>query len=416
MKSVELPGEHLLSEQEEIIAFNYERISPCLSEKDKRLFLAAMANIVGYGGQAIVARATGASPATIKKGQDEIKYGLTIEDAAWSRTPGGGRKELIETQPGLLETLETLIDPVTRGDPESPLRWTCKSTRILASELNNRGFKIGHVTVHKLLLKLGYSLKGNQKTLEGSQHPLRNEQFEFINASATAALENGNPVISVDTKKKEVLGNFANHGQEWEPKGKPLKVNSHDFPSAVLDRANPYGTYDLGTGKGFVNVGTTNDTPEFAVASIRAWWRLEGSGQYPEAESLLITADCGGSNSYRARAWKWGLQLLSNEIDKPICVCHFPPSTSKWNKIEHRLFSCISRNWRAHPLTDYETVVKLIRATETKPGLKVRCRLDRKKYKKGIKISNDDFNRINIVRNKFQGDWNYIIYPQNWDI
>jgi hypothetical protein len=398
--------------EENIIADQYNSVKLIMNERSRRCWAASIAQILGYGGVSAVARATGMSPNTVKRGIEELNDSVEKADSNRVRIPGGGRKSAAETQPGFIETLESLIDPLTRGDPESPLRWTSKSTRILALELQNYGYQSSNWLIYHSLYDLGYSLKGNKKVLEGNQHPLRNEQFEFINSTVTEQINQGNPVISVDTKKKEVLGNFSNNGQEWEAYGTSVEVNSHDFPSPNLDRANPYGIYDLNNNQGFVNVGTTHDTPSFAVASIREWWHKLGFKEYEYSDSLLITADAGGSNSYRARMWKWELQLLSNDIGIPISVCHFPPGTSKWNRVEHRLFSFISRNWRAKPLTDYETLVSLIRATKTKTGLSVKCTLDKKDYPLGKKINNDLFNNINIDRNKFQGEWNYTINPQ----
>jgi hypothetical protein len=389
----------------------YSLIARLYNERDRRIWAGCTAQNIGHGGIAIVYRATGISPKTIKKGIDEINsQEVNSEDRI--REHGGGRKPAETIQPELISTLESMIDPLTRGDPESPLRWTSKSTRHLAKELNALGFQVSHWLVDKILHDLGYSLKGNQKVLEGSQHPLRNSQFEFINKVTKRMIKQGNTVISVDTKKKEVLGNFANKGKEWEPKGEPVKVNSHDFPSPDLPRANPYGVLDLNNNQGFVNVGTTHDTPCFAVASIKAWWYEIGYKQNTNLNHLLITADCGGSNSYRSRAWKWHLQLLSDEINIPISVCHFPPGTSKWNKIEHRLFSYISMNWRAKPLTDYVTMVSLIQETKTETGLSVACVLDESTYNLGETITKDSFDSINIKRNNFQGDWNYTISPR----
>ena len=397
---------------EDLISEQYQSVILIMDERARRCWAATMSQAIGYGGISAVARATGMSANTIKKGIKELETGYSSIDLDRIRKPGGGRKSAEEVQPGILESLESLIDPLTRGDPESPLRWTSKSTRLLAAELNNQGYNVGKSFVYEALYSMGYSLKGNKKVLEGSQHPLRNEQFEHINSTVKKYIKKNNPVISVDTKKKEVLGNFSNIGKEWEPFGTPLLVNSHDFPAPHLDRANPYGILDLNSNQGFVNVGTTHDTPTFAVTSIAIWWDQIGRKEYKYSDSLLITADAGGSNSYRSRIWKWQLQQLSNEIGIPITVCHFPPGTSKWNKVEHRLFSFISRNWRAKPLTDYGTVVSLIRATKTQTGLSVKSNLDRTEYRIGEKIDNLSFNNINIQRGKFQGDWNYTIKPQ----
>jgi hypothetical protein len=311
----------------------------------------------------------------------------------------------------LLQAIEAMIEPLTRGDPESPLRWTCKSVRLLADELGQYGIHVGRQTVATQLRALGYSLQGNRKTVEGKQHPDRNAQFEHINARVTKEMKAANPVISVDTKKKELVGNYKNSGREWHRTGEAPKVNSHDFPSPDIPRAHPYGVYDLAKNSGFVNVGTDHDTATFAVASIRKWWLAQGRRAYPNAKRLLITADSGGSNGSRLRLWKWELQRLSNELGLPISVCHFPPGTSKWNKVEHRLFSFISQNWRGEPLTDYETVVNLIAQTTTTTGLKVSCRLDRRRYPTGRKVSDDEWERINLHRDDFHGDWNYEIRP-----
>jgi transposase len=390
----------------------YQEIKPRLNERARRLWAASEAKSIGRGGLAQVSRATGLSPNTIKKGLMELEIGIPdLKQDAQIRNPGGGRKRTTEKDSKLLEHLEFLIDPLTRGDPMSPLRWTCKSTRNLATELTKFGHKVSHELVSKLLRQLGYSLKANKKTLEGNQHPKRNEQFLHINDSVCKYLKDGNPVISVDTKKKEVLGNFANVGKEWEPKGNPKKVSGHDFPDPSLDRENPYGIYDLGNNIGFVNIGSSHDTATFAVTSIRAWWYETGYELYHNCEKLLITADGGGSNGYCSRLWKWELQLFSNELAIPISVCHFPPGTSMWNKIEHRLFSYITRNWRAIPRIDYETVVSLIRATTLKNSLNIKCCLDKSSYPLGDKIENDIFSTINLKQDAFQGEWNYTISP-----
>jgi hypothetical protein len=396
---------------QESITKKYNAVAPQLNECGKRLWAASEAIFLGRGGMALVSKAIGMSVNTIKKGIGEIETGLIPSLGDKLRIPGGGRKSAIENDPLLAEHLNLLIEPLTRADPMTPLRWTCKSTRVLASELKTYKHYVSHVLVYNLLLSMGYSLKGNSKTLEGSQHPLRNEQFMFINGSVMEQLDSGNPVISVDTKKKEVLGNFANVGKEWEPKGVTTKVNSHDFPSPELDRALPYGVLDLGNNFGFVNIGVDHDTAAFAVASIRAWWNESGYFLYKKCNHLLITADGGGSNSSRSRLWKWELQALSNELGIPVSVCHFPPGTSKWNKIEHRLFSFITRNWRARPLTDYETIINLIRNTKTDTGLIVKCQLDKTTYETGLKVGKKQFASINLKRNEFQGDWNYKINP-----
>jgi transposase len=327
------------------------------------------------------------------------------------RRPGGGRKKASEGDPTVVADLEGLVEPLSRGDPMSPLRWTCKSIRTLAATLQRRGHTVGHRWVWATLHDLQYSLQGNRKTVEGNQHPDRNAQFEHINAQVTREIRAGNPVISVDTKKKELVGNYKNDGRKWHRKGDAPRVQGHDFPDPEVPRAFPYGIYDLARNRGHVVVGTDHDTGQFAVASIRGWWRAEGRRLYPGATRLLITADSGGSNGYRLRLWKRELQRLADDLRLPLSVCHFPPGTSKWNKVEHRLFSFISTNWRGEPLTDYETIVRLIAHTTTATGLRVTCRLDRRKYAVGQKVSDADMKRIQIVQDAFHGEWNYTIFP-----
>lgn len=382
-----------------------------LDERARRLWAATEAEALGYGGVSLVARATGISRRAIHVAQQEIEDGQPLSNER-IRAPGGGRKAATVHQPDLPAQLEALVDPLTRGDPESPLRWTVKSTRQLSNELKKKGRTASHTQVATMLHDMDYSLQGNQKTLEGSQHPDRNAQFEYINEQVTTALGDGQPVISVDTKKKERVGNYANGGQEWLPKGKPVKVQGHDFPDPSVPRAHPYGVYDLARNHGFVNVGTDRDTAAFAVESIRRWWKAEGRRMYRDARALLITADGGGSNSSRTWLWKWELQQLSDELGIPISVCHFPPGTSKWNKVEHRLFSFISGNWRGRPLLDYETVVKLISKTKTSTGLRVKCRLDRGRYPTGLSVRQEDIDSIKITRHDFHGNWNYTISPR----
>lgn len=389
----------------------YRALAPCLNERTRRIWAATEARALGYGGVSLVARATRISRRAIQVGLREIQSDLVLPEGR-VRQSGGGRKTAVYHQPDLPEKLESLVEPLTRGDPESPLRWTCKSTRSLSRELEGQGYTASSRIVGILLRAMGYSLQGNRKTIEGNQHPDRNAQFEHINDRVTAEMRGAQPVISVDTKKKELVGNYANRGKQWLPKGAAAKVNGHDFPDPSVPRAYPYGIYELTRNKGFVNVGTDHDTAAFAVASIRAWWRKEGRRAYPQAKRLLITADAGGSNGVRLRLWKWELQRLANELRLPICVCHFPPGTSKWNKVEHRLFSFISLNWRGEPLTDYETVVNLISKTTTTTGLKVFCRLDRRRYPVGRKISDREWAKINLLRNDFHGEWNYTIRPQ----
>jgi hypothetical protein len=327
------------------------------------------------------------------------------------RRQGGGRKSIVDSDPKLLASLEHLIEPETRGDPESPLRWICKSTRNLSAQLTRQGHPVSHVKVAQLLHDQGFSLQTNRKTEEGADHPDRDAQFRHINAQVKRALAKEIPVISVDTKKKELIGNYENGGKQWLPAKRPVKVNGHDFPSPDVPRAYPYGIYDLRRNTGFVNVGTDHDTGAFAVASIRGWWRSEGRSLYAQAQALLITADGGGSNGSRLRLWKLELQKLADETGLSISVCHFPPGTSKWNKIEHRLFSFISSNWRGEPLRDYETIVNLISRTTTAKGLKVTCRLDRRKYPTGRKVTDAEIRRVNLRKHKFHGEWNYTIHP-----
>ena len=327
------------------------------------------------------------------------------------RRSGGGRKKVSELDPTVVEELERLVEPLSRGDPMSPLRWTCKSIRTLADILQDLGHPASHRWVWATLHELKYSLQGNRKMEEGNQHLDRNAQFEHINGRVAREMRAGNPVVSVDTKKKELVGNYKNDGRKWHAKGEAPRVQGHDFPHPDVPRAYPYGIYDLARNRGHVVVGTDHDTGQFAVASIRGWWRAEGRRLYPRAKRLLITADGGGSNGYRHRLWKLELQRLADEIRFAISVCHFPPGTSKWNKVEHRLFSFISTNWRGEPLTDYETIVRLIANTTTATGLMVTCRLDRRKYAVGRKISDEEMKRVKIVEDKFHGEWNYTIVP-----
>jgi len=381
-----------------------------LDERTRRLLAANEARTLGYGGISQVRRACGLSRKAIAKGIREIEKGTAVPPGR-IRRPGAGRKNIITHDPGLPAALDRLIDPETRGDPESPLRWICKSTRTLAAQLTRQKHPISYVKVAQLLNAQGYSLQSNRKTQEGEDHPDRDAQFRHINAEVKRALARGMPVISVDTKKKELLGNYNNSGQQWLPAKKPITVNDHDFPSPDVPRAYPYGIYDLARNTGFVNVGTDHDTGAFSVASIRGWWRHEGRSLYAQAPQLLITADGGGSNGSRLRLWKLELQQLANETGLSISVCHFPPGTSKWNKVEHRLFSFISSNWRGKPLQDYETIVNLIAHTTTAKGLQVICRLDRRKYPTGRKVTDEEIKRVNLERNTFHGDWNYIIHP-----
>lgn len=370
---------------------------------------ASEARSLGYGGVSKVRRASGLSRKAIVKGMREISGGNTMPGRI--RRPGAGRKKITESDPKLLASLEHLVEPETRGDPESPLRWICKSTRTLAAQLTGKKHPVSHEKVAQLLRDQNYSLQSNRKTEEGADHPDRDAQFRHINAQVKRALATGIPVISVDTKKKELLGNYKNSGRQWLPAKKPVKVNGHDFPSLDIPRAYPYGVYDIARNRGFVNVGTDHDTGAFAVASIRGWWRNEGRSLYSEARALLVTADGGGSNGSRLRLWKLELQKFADETGLSISVCHFPPGTSKWNKVEHRLFSFISSNWRGEPLRDYETIVNLIARTTTAKGLQVICRLDRRKYPIGRKVTDEEFKGLNLKRNTFHGEWNYIISP-----
>jgi hypothetical protein len=383
---------------------------PLLDERTRRLLAANEARALGRRGVSAVSRACGLSRKAISKGIKEIEAGIALAPGR-VRQPGGGRRKITEHDPRLTGAMERLIDPETRGDPESPLRWTCKSTRTLAAQLSRQRHPISHTKVAQLLHDLGYSLQSNRKTEEGEDHPDRDAQFRYINRKVKRALAKGAPVVSVDTKKKELVGNYANGGEQWLPEKTPVKVKGHDFPGPDVPRAYPYGIYDLGQNTGFVNLGTDHDTGAFAVASIRGWWRHEGRRLYPTAKELLITADAGGSNGSRLRLWKLELQKLADQTGLSISVCHFPPGTSKWNKIEHRLFSFISSNWRGEPLRDYETIVHLISRTTTAMGLKVTCRLDRRKYPIGRKVTDEEMKRVNLERHKFHGDWNYTIRP-----
>jgi transposase len=389
----------------------YKLIKPFLNEKLRRIFLAAESKAIGQGGIVKVSREAGVSRDTIYKGLKELDQGPEALESGRIRKPGGGRKKLIDKDPTLLSDLDSLIEPTVRGDPESPLRWTCKSTRQLARELKAMGHNISHTRVAELLRKQGYSLQANQKVIEGDNHPDRNGQFILINRKTKLFSKFGQPVISVDTKKKEKVGNFKNGGREYHFKGKPVKVLVHDFEIPELGKVNPYGVYDIARNEGWVNVGKDNDTSAFAVESIRKWWNMMGKIAYPKANKLLITADSGGSNGYRVRLWKVELQKLADETGLEISVSHFPPGTSKWNKIEHRLFSFITQNWRGKPLISQEVIVNLIAATTTQEGLHVECGLDNKLYCKGIKISDKQLNEANIVIDKFHGEWNYTIMP-----
>jgi len=393
------------------LAEKFRPVWPLLDERTRRLMAANEAMALGHGGVSLVHRASGLSRKAIQKGVQEIRAGSTPGEGRVRRS-GAGRKPITVSNPHLVDALEALLDEQTRGDPESPLRWTCMSTRAIASELVQQRHSVSHTKVAQILRDLNYSLQSNRKTEEGQDHPDRDAQFRHISAAVKRYLRQGLPVISVDTKKKELIGNYHNAGQQWRPAKDPKKVQGHDFPGPDVPRAYPYGIYDLGRNVGFVNIGTDHDTGAFAVASIRGWWRHEGRRLYPKADKLLITADGGGSNGWRLRLWKLELQKLADQTGLSLSVCHFPPGTSKWNKIEHRLFSFISSNWRGEPLRDYETIVNLIARTTTAKGLKVTCHLDRRKYPTGCKISDEEMKQINIERNKFHGEWNYLIKPR----
>jgi len=401
----------------EPIRERFSAVAPFLDERGRRLVAAAEAFAAGYGGIAAVAMATGVAPSTIGRGLKELAQD---EPSERIRRPGAGRKRTISKDPTLLPDLEALVEPTTRGDPESPLRWTCKSVRRLAQALQAQGHEVSRTLVAHLLNEAGYSLQGNRKTTEGDSHPDRDAQFGYINTQVTAALAEQQPVISVDTKKKELVGDFRNNGREYRPQGNPEEVRVHDFLIKELGRAVPYGIYDLAANSGWVSVGVDHDTAAFAVNSIRQWWRSVGRARYPEATRLLITATPapakaggGGSNGSRVRLWKPELQELANELGLDITVSHLPPGTSKWNKIEHRLFSFISQNWRAKPLVSYRVIVELISATTTKTGLTVHCELDTGQYPSGIVVSDADMAAINIKRAQFHREWNYTISPSD---
>ena len=389
----------------------FTALSPHLNERGRRSFAAGEAQSAGYGGIAAVSRATGIAASTIGRGLEELA-GPAALSADRVRRPGGGRKKLVVTNATLLDDLLGLVCPSERGDPMSPLRWTCKSLRRLSAELGALGHKISHTVVGELLKQQRFSLQANRKTREGDGHADRDAQFAHINSCVTAALAERQPVISVDTKKKELVGDFKNAGREWRPRGDPEAVRVHDFLIKELGRAVPYGVYDIAANAGWVSVGIDHDTAAFAVQTIRSWWHNVGAQRYPGAKHLTITADGGGSNGSRVRLWKRELQLLATELGIAIRVHHLPPGTSKWNKIEHRLFSFISMNWRARPLVSYRVIVDLISATTTDTGLTVRCELDRNPYPKGIMISDEDMAAINITRDAFHGEWNYTIRPR----
>lgn len=394
----------------DMIKSRFTNLQPFLDERLRRVYAAAEAEAIGHGGISVVSRATGVSRRAIAVGKKDLKNPKPMQKTR-IRKKGGGRKRATDKDHSLKADLEGLVEPVTRGDPESPLRWTCKSVRKLADELNRIGHEISHNLVAELLRSMGYSLQANRKTLEGASHPDRDGQFEHINEKVKAFQRKRQPVISVDTKKKELVGEFKNNGRELRPKGEPEKVRVHDFIIPELGRAAPYGVYDVTENAGWVSVGIDHDTSSFAVESIRRWWHSMGRDRYPKAKRLLITADSGGSNGYRIRLWKLELQELAKETGLTISVSHFPPGTSKWNKIEHRLFSFITQNWRGKPLVSHEVIVNLIAATTTKEGLRVQCEIDANSYQKGIKVTDRQMQDINLDPDSFHGEWNYTISP-----
>ena len=395
----------------------YQALAACLDESTLRLWAAAEARSLPHGGIVVVARATRLSRRTIERGLQQLRTpqrGVRPAECLSRRVraPGGGRKALSASDPTLMRDLEALVEPLTRGDPESPLRWTCKSTTKLAAELQTQGHQVSQRTVCELLHRLDYSLQATRKTREGAQHPDRNAQFVHIAQLVREFQQAGQPVISVDTKKKELVGDFANRGREWQPKGQPVPVWVHDFVDPALGKVSPYGVYDVAANEGWVSVGIDHDTAEFAVESIRRWWRQMGRRRYPHAQRLLITADGGGSNGSRTRWWKVQLQNLADELGLDLRVCHFPPGTSKWNKIEHRMFCHISENWRGRPLSSREVVVNLIGQTTTAQGLRIKAALDQRQYATGHKVTDHEMARLALERDTFQGDWNYTIKPR----
>jgi len=394
----------------EILKEKFELLAPALDERSRRLWAATEARVLGHGGIALVARATAVSRSTIARGIRELEAGESL-DPDRVRRPGAGRKRVVERDPTLASDLDALIGPTTAGDPDSPLRWTSKAIRKLVEELQAMGHSISRTVVGELLRESGYTLQANRKVREGKQNPDRDAQFRYINQRVRRQLKNKQPAISVDTKKKELVGDFKNPGHEWRPKGDPERVRVHDFRIPEKGKAIPYGVYDLTRNEGWVNVGIDHDTSAFAVNSIRRWWRLMGRRSYPRSESVLITADGGGGNGSRTRLWKLELQKFANRTGLSVTVCHFPPGTSKWNKIEHRLFSHIAMNWRGKPLVSLAVIVSLIAATTTKTGLRVRAEIDKRDYPKGVKITDEQMARLNLERHRFHGEWNYTIRP-----
>jgi hypothetical protein len=396
----------------QLLRQKYLALAPALNERSRRLWAAIEAKSIGHGGISIVERAVAISHSTISRGMKELKSGQKPMDAEHIRRPGGGRKNAATQDPTLKKDLEALVEPTLAGDPQSPLRWTSKSLRKLSTELQAMGHKASHQTVAALLMEAQYSLQANRKSVEeGKRHPDRDAQFRYINEQVLKFQRIHQPVISVDTKKKEIIGDFKNAGKEWRPKGTPERVRVHDFLIEENGKAAPYGVYDITRNAGWVSVGIDHDTASFAVSTIRRWWQGMGRRVYPQAKKLFITADSGGSNGARLRLWKWELQKFADETGQSITVCHFPPGTSKWNKIEHRLFSYITMNWRGRPLTSLVTIVSLIASTRTKKGLRVRCEIDKGRYPKGIEISDEQMTTINLHRHSFHGDWNYTIRP-----
>ena len=397
-------------ELEAIVVEKYAALEAVLDERGRRLWAAVEARAIGYGGESLVSAATGLSRTTIRGGCEELELGTTELERI--RRPGAGRPGIEQSQPGVKQALEALVDPLTRGDPRSPLRWTCKSRAKLTAALSKAGWRVSSTTVGRLLNELGYRLQSVRKSREGTSDPDRNEQFEHINATADDFLRRKQPVVSVDTKKKELVGDFKNNGRELQPKATPEKSLVHDFPQDATGKAIPYGVYDMGRNEAWVSIGRDHDTPAFAVASIGRWWSAMGKSKYPDANELFITADAGGSNGYRSRAWKHELQKFADESKLRIRVSHFPPGTSKWNKIEHRLFCHITQNWRGKPLRTFETIVDLIGNTRTAAGLRVKAKLDRRKYPTGIKTTKSEMEALSLHRDEFRGEWNYALHPR----